>query len=302
MRNKSVILILMLIIVSGPILSAQQGPGGRSGGGGGRPGAQPGLPGGDSTVAAVEVTEQFHTISLGGRLEPKSRIVHQTTSSGYVQSVLVTEGQSVEIGQELLTIKRKDDVMDLYKPAVVTARIPGRISEILVQTEDEVNSGQPAMVIISTAEFLLKAKVSDKDAFRINIGQRVSGSTANGRTISGVLKSRSQEPDYQTGLFELNFVITNTGQVNIGEFVLLQLPIDRTRGIFVPRDAVSRRYGSFFVWVVNEADVLNTREVVLGEEFEDLVQIVEGLEPGERYLVRLTGREKEGDSIGPAGE
>ena len=116
MRNKSVVLILMLIIVSGSMLSAQHGPGG----GGGRPGAQSGQPGGGSPVAAAEVTEQFHTISLGGRLEPKSRIVHQTTSSGYVQSVLVTEGQSVETGQELLTIKRKDDVMDLYKPAVVT--------------------------------------------------------------------------------------------------------------------------------------------------------------------------------------
>ena len=287
----------MLIIVSGSMLSAQHGPGG-----GGRPGAQSGQPRGGSPVAAAEVTEQFHTISLGGRLEPKSRIVHQTTSSGYVQSVLVTEGQSVETGQELLTIKRKDDVMDLYKPAVVMARIPGRISEVLVQTGDEVNSGQPAVVIISTAEYLLKAKVSDKDAFRINIGQRVSGSTANGRTISGVLRSRSQEPDYQTGLFGLNFVITNTGKVNIGEFVLLQLPIDRTRGIFVSRDAVIRRYGSFFVWVVNDADALNAREVTLGEEFEDLVQIAEGLKPGERYLVRLIGREKEGDSIGPAGE
>jgi multidrug efflux pump subunit AcrA (membrane-fusion protein) len=203
----------------------------------------------------------------------------------------------VQPGEELLSIKRKDDVMDLYKPVPLTARINGRVSEVLVQVEAEVNAGDPAVVILGTEGYVLKANVSDKDAFRIDIGQPVSGLTAGGTTISGVLLSRSQEPDYSTGLFELTFQFPNSQRVDVGEFVLIDLPLDRVRGLFVPRDAVVRRYGKFFLWTVNDSQTLEAREVVLGPVFGELVLISDGLQPGERYLRRLTGREREGAPV-----
>jgi multidrug efflux pump subunit AcrA (membrane-fusion protein) len=224
--------------------------------------------------------------------------VHKTSSSGYIQSVRVREGQLVQAGEELLSIKRKDDVMDLYKPVPVTARITGRVSEVLVQVEAEVNAGEPAVVVLGTEGFVLEANVSDKDAFRIDIGQQVSGLTAGGTTISGVLLSRSQEPDYSTGLFELTFQFPDSQRVGVGEFVLIDLPVDRVRGLFVPRDVVVRRYGKFFLWIVNESQALEAREVTLGPVFGDLVLIKDGLQPGERYLRRLTGREREGAAVG----
>jgi len=207
---------------------------------------------------------------------------------------LVREGQLVEAGQELLSVKRKDDVMELYKPVPLTARISGRVSEVLVQPEAEVGTGDPAVVILGTQSYVLQANVSDKDAFRIDVGQQVTGRTTEGTAIRGVLRTRSQEPDYSTGLFELTFQFPDSQRVAIGEFVLIDLPIDRVRGLFVLRDVVVRRYGKYFLWIVNESQVLEAREVALGAVFGDLVLIREGLKPGERYLVRLTGREREG--------
>jgi multidrug efflux pump subunit AcrA (membrane-fusion protein) len=204
----------------------------------------------------------------------------------------------VEAGEELLSVKRKDDVMELYKPVPLTARISGRVSEVLVQLETEVNAGEAAVVILGTQGYLLEAYVSDKDAFRIDVGQAVTGRTAGGAAITGFLISRSQEPDYSTGLFELTFQFPNSQRVSIGEFVMIALPIDRIRGLFVPRDAVVRRYGKFYLWGVNESQVLEAREVTLGAVFGDLVLIREGLEPGQRYLRRLTGREREGAPAG----
>lgn len=290
-RAAIVVLILagLLAAVSG---SAQQGPGGRPGGraGGGRPGAA-----GGTTIAVAQLSEQSHSITVGGRLEPQSRIVHRISTSGFIQSIAVREGQLVEAGEELLKLKRKDDVMELYKPVPLTARISGRVSEVLVQPEDEVNAGNSAVVILGTEGYVLQANVSDKDAFRIDVGQQVTGQTAGGEVIRGALLSRSAEPDYSTGLFELTFRFPGSQRVAIGEFVLIDLPIDRVRGLFVPRDVAVRRYGKFFLWIVNESRELEAREVTLGQVFEDLVLIRQGLEPGERYLVRLTGREREGD-------
>lgn len=297
MKTAGIIMIITSLLLTAVSVSAQHG--GRAGPPPG-PGAGSGQDEGAdrSPIAIAQVSQQSHTITVGGRLEPQSRIVHKTSSSGYIQSVRVREGQLVQAGEELLSIKRKDDVMDLYKPVPVTARITGRVSEVLVQVEAEVNAGEPAVVVLGTEGFVLEANVSDKDAFRIDIGQQVSGLTAGGTTISGVLLSRSQEPDYSTGLFELTFQFPDSQRVGVGEFVLIDLPVDRVRGLFVPRDVVVRRYGKFFLWIVNESQALEAREVTLGPVFGDLVLIKDGLQPGERYLRRLTGREREGAAVG----
>ena len=48
---------------------------------------------------------------------------------------------------------------------------------------------------------------------------------------------------------------------------------------------------------VTEDETLSAREITLGETYGDMVKIEKGLTTGERYLSRLTGREKEGASI-----
>ena len=58
-----------------------------------------------------------------------------------------------------------------------------------------------------------------------------------------------------------------------------------------------RRYGKYFLWIVNADRELEAREVVLGPTYGDRVMIRQGLNVGERYLTRLTGREKEGAKI-----
>jgi len=96
--------------------------------------------------------------------------------------------------------------MNLYKPAPLTARISGRVSEVLVQQETEVSAGEPVVVVIGTAGYVMKAKVSCRDVYRINIGKSVTGRTTSGAVASGILPSRSTEPDYSTESFELTFL------------------------------------------------------------------------------------------------
>jgi len=300
MKRIAILAIAAWALLAAQMLSAQGGPGG-----GTRPRPGSGAAGNQAAagppVVAAELSLQSHTISVGGRLQPQSRIVHKTTSGGYIQSLRVSEGQPVQEGQELLSLKRKDDVMNLYKPVPLVSRLAGRVSEVLVQVGDEVNPGDPAVVILDDSGYRLEATVSDKDAFRVDIGQGVSARGSDGTAIRGVLANRSQEPDYATGLFTLTFRFPDSQQVSIGEFVLVELPIDRARGLFVPRDVVVRRYGKYFLWIVGDDGRLEAREVRLGRAYGDLVRLEQGLEPGERYLARLTGREREGATVEAAG-
>jgi hypothetical protein len=99
-------------------------------------------------------------------------------------------------------------------------------------------------------------------------------------------------------LFSLVFDFPEGGKAQVGEYLLVALPIDRTEGIFVPLKLVVRRYGSYSLWVANPENLLEAREVTPGPIFGERVLIAAGLAPGERYLTELTGREREGQSLG----
>jgi len=285
-------LLLALSLAAQAGRGAGTGPGGGSGGGG-----ESGSSGSAGPLAVTTIGERSNGITVVGRLEPEVRIEHQIPSAGYVDTILVQEGDTVAAGAQLLQIRRRDDLLELYQPVPLNARISGRIAEIHVSPESEVSAGSPAVTIIGTERFRLDAAVSDKDAFRVQIGQRVTGRTIDGGTISGTLRSRSQEPDYETGLFDLTFSFPRRGEVRIGEFILIELPVDTVQGVFVPRDAVVRRYGSFFVWVIAPDNTLVPQEVSVGPSFGDEVVILDGLDDGVSYLRTLTGREREGQPV-----
>lgn len=291
-RAAAVVAVAALLLAPGAGIS-QEGTG---------TGRGPAAAGDDPPVAEARVTEQYRTIAVGGRLRPRSRIVHHAPNEGYVRSVDVTEGQTVAVGQRLFSVERRDDVGNVFRPLVATARVAGRVSKVLVEVEDAIDLGDPAVVIIGTGGYELEAYVSDKDAFKVDPGQAVTARTAGGAPARGVLAARSQEPDYETGLFTLTFSFTNHPGMNIGQFLLIDLPVDRERGVFVRRELAVRRYGRYFLWVVSQDQVLEAREVELGPVYGDQVKIDRGLDPGERYLARLTGREREGMHIGRAGD
>jgi multidrug efflux pump subunit AcrA (membrane-fusion protein) len=303
-RTYRVMAMAAACLLCASLAVAQSGSGSGSGTGAGASSStptsgSPGAPagGGGPPVAEARESVQFRTIAVGGRLRPLKRVEHQAPSAGIVASVSVSVGQSVRAGQGLFSIRRRDDVNNLYKPAVVTARIGGRVAEVLVQSQDEISAGQNGVVIIGTDGYVLDAAITDKDAFKVDVGEAVTARSVGGTRLSGILTVRSQEPDYQTGLFSLTFEFPDSQRTHIGEFVLVELPVDRSRGLFVPRELVVRRYGSYYLWLVNREGLLEAREVDLGETYGQLVRIDRGLEPGERYLTRLTGREREGARV-----
>jgi multidrug resistance efflux pump len=50
-------------------------------------------------------------------------VVHSIPSAGFVADVRVREGQNVADGDILLTVRRRDDVLELYQPVPLPARV-----------------------------------------------------------------------------------------------------------------------------------------------------------------------------------
>jgi multidrug efflux pump subunit AcrA (membrane-fusion protein) len=264
----------------------------------GTPGATPAAPAvaprpAAPRIATAEPAERSQSVAVAGRLRPQSRIAHQATAAGYVSQILVREGQAVDEGAPLFSIER-NEVGRTFKPVVVESRVKGVVSEVLVDLTKEVKAGDAGVVVVATDSYTLEAKISDKDAFKVAIGQRVIGRSPDGSRFAGTLTARSQEPDYQTGLFSLTFEFPRAPGASIGTMLIVDLPTDTRRGIFVNRDILVRRYGKFYIWVVTPDNVLEAREVGVGAVYGEQIQLERGLAVGERYLSRINGREKAG--------
>ncbi len=264
---------------------------------GGPPGSARGA--GQSMVAEFGVRSR--STLVGGRLEPRSRISHAPPFSGYVREIYVQPGDRVEVGTELYLMER-DEIGRGFRPVVVSARIDGRVSVVDLELEQRVSQGAAGVTVLNDSEYHLDARISDKDAFHVEVGRMVQAEAANGRRVEGLLVQRSQEPDYESGLFTLRFRFPAGESLSIGSFLLIELPTERLSGVFVPRAAIERRLGRHFLWVIDEGtDELQLREVRVGESVGNETQVLDGIERGERYLARLTGREREGAPAGSRG-
>lgn len=267
----------------------------------GAPGGGPEGPGGGRPRPTATATEETRsqTVQVAGRLRPRARITHEVPVAGIVRGVAVEPGDPVQSGSSLFSVER-NEVGQTFRPAVIVSRIDGVVSEVFVDPEEEVQQGNPGVLVVGSDGYLLKAEISDKDAANLSVGQAVVARTREGQELSGRLTQRSQEPDYDTGLFSLTFRFSEAPAARIGTFVLIELPTEAVTGIFVPRDSVDRRYGRYYLWVVDEEEgVIRRREVTLGDAIGESLVIRSGIEAGTRYLPTLTGREREGAPAGP---
>jgi HlyD family secretion protein len=247
-------------------------------------------------IKEAEISIRVNSIFVAGRLELKSRIIYNSTVFGSVGELFVNIGDQVQTGHHLLRIDR-NDIGQSYKPVYVDSRISGVVSEINSQIYSDIQAGSPVITIVSTDSYIIDTVISDKDAFKIKVGQKVLGVNPDGLNLRGTLTGRSQEPDYNTGLFNLNFEFPKTEGFYIGSFILIKLETDQFEGIFINRDLLVRRYGKYFIWIIDSENKLTAREVKSGTVFGDDMQIISGLNSGERYLAKITGKETEGMEI-----
>jgi multidrug efflux pump subunit AcrA (membrane-fusion protein) len=295
-KSGPVLLAILIFASSADAIYAQSGMGGGTGpGGGGGPGAPPG--GGTGIFAVASPAAAGRTVTVGSRLVPVRKIVHNTSVPGYVDNVMVKVGDRVQRDQPLISLRR-DAVGETFQPLLLQSRLKGVVSEIHVYETEEMKSGAPAVTILDDSSYLLKTSLSDRDAAAIKkLGNiPVIGRTPEGESCRGKIVSISQEPDYSTGLFTLTMEFPWSEGLFPGMVLFVDLAAKAAAGISVEKTALAEKEGKFWMWTLNAENLLTLREVVPGKKDGPMVEIKTGLSAGDRYISRLSGNEREGMS------
>jgi membrane fusion protein, heavy metal efflux system len=182
----------------------------------------------------------------------------------------------------------------------VKSPMNGFVKEISVRSGEYVEAGQALAVITKDLSLQLQAEVPVRYATQLpfiseaNFRTLHDNTVYNTKELDGKMLSYGKALGENASLLPLYFSLTNNGSLIPGQAVEVYLksrPIENA--LVLPISALIEEQGNFFVYVQVAGESFDKRQVKLGAQDGTSVQIISGLNAGERvvtkgaYLVKL---------------
>lgn len=193
---------------------------------------------------------------------------------------------------------------DMQKYRVVKAPFDGVITLRNVDVGALVNAGNTLLFrIAQTGTLRTYINVPQTNASSVRVGQaaRLSVSNLPGRSFMGTVArtANSLDPASRTMLVEIQ-VPNPSGALLPGMYVQVDLSNTRTNPpLLVPGDALIVRADGTQVAVVGPDDTVHLQKVQLGRDYGDRLEVLSGLQPGDRIIANPGDSAREGVKINP---
>ncbi len=244
------------------------------------------------TAETLEADFEQSVLALGHiEVFPGKRHVISSRIPGRALKVNVKPDQGVKPGDELVILESRQPG-DPPPSVTIAAPIAGVVAELQVAPGKPVSPDDSLMSIVDLGVVHAIAKVPEHFAGRIAVGQkthiRVPGYPD--KTFEAVLEHLGALANAETGTLEAAFHVENPGLIlRPGMRAEFSIVTSSRAGVMsVPRAALQGEGASRFVYIA-DYDLENAFEKVpveIGEQNESMVEIVNGLFPGDTVVAR----------------
>ena len=276
-----------MLIVAGLMALSVFGGSGPAGGG---PAAGGGQGRSATVVQAVEVVlgSIENSVVINGDVLARTQVSLYPAMAGKIAEMLVQVGDRVFQGQTVAMVdpSRPGEV---YARSPVISTIGGTALQAPVSAGDTVTTGTAVYVVGNLDSLVVETFVPERfsTAIRMGLGAQVSFEAMPGERFAAAVSEISPvlDPASRTLRIRLQFQGRPDPRIRAGMFATVSLVTNSRSGIpVIPRAAVINTYGSWIVFVVNENSAAERREISLGLENEEFVEVTEGLAPGEMVV------------------
>jgi multidrug efflux pump subunit AcrA (membrane-fusion protein) len=252
-----------------------------------------------SELAYTEYREAAEGLANPDIVAPASGNVFFMAGGGLVPEDLISNAMSSEVGGFTSSMNFiAGGVEGMVEDMVFDIVLP----ELELGVGSFVKENSPAFIIVDLNHLLLRLNVEELDIGLVQEGQRVDVYLdALPRTVLEgkvtYVANRSSLSLSETPLFEVEVELHAPGEnLKLGYSALADIRVvDDEEAIVVPLEAVSMDpYPHVFVV---EDGVARGRNVVLGIEMEDRVEVLNGLEEGENIVVKGARNIEEGSRL-----
>jgi len=284
----------------------QRSAGTQGGGQGGAAGGQrAGAQGAARNAAAVRVvTVEQGTIEksviINGEILARNQVTIYPTVGGRLVESNYTVGDRVTRGAVVARIdpSRPGEV---YSRSSVTSTVAGTVLQAPYSVGDTVSTQTAVFIIGDLSSVLIETYIAERFVASISQGLRASvwfesmpGEifTAEVYEINPVL-----DPASRTLRIRLRFTKPDP-RIKAGMFATISLVTNRKTNIpVIPRLSVINTYGSWIVFIVDENNIARRREVTLGIDNEEYIEVLDGVKPGDRVVSAGQNFLSDGDPV-----
>ncbi len=181
--------------------------------------------------------------------------------------------------------------------ATVTAPIDGVITQKLANEGDIAAPGQPLLRLENVARLQVATAVPEALYRGIKAGDVVPVEVDGvDKPISAKVTRLNPAADPMSHSYTIKLDLAAPG-LRSGAFARVLFPTGRRSVLTVPRAAVLERAGITGVFVVDAQGMAQYRMVRLGQEAEGRVEVLSGLNPGERVVTGNAAAVNNGDKV-----
>ena len=240
-------------------------------------------------VLAVGPATLNVSLTLTGKLVPHEDLVSHITPrfSGVIRTVLKKLGDPVAKGETVAVIESNQSL----QPYEVKSQIPGVIVRRHATVGEAVTDASTLFDVADYSTLYADFFVFPGDFGRVRLGQRVLIRFPDAqKVVESAISFLSPVTDPETQSRFVRAVLPNPlATYQPGMFVTGDLVLEEaTVPVAVDGTALRTTEGKTVVFVESESLQFESRPVLTGRRDKDFVEVLKGLEPGERYVTGNT--------------
>jgi RND family efflux transporter MFP subunit len=181
--------------------------------------------------------------------------------------------------------------------ALVRAPFDGVITRKFTEVGDLASPGRPIVSLENPGQYQLVADVPETLVNGLKVGAPLRVTVpALQQELEGTIAELAPAADAGSRTFRAKINLPATPGLRSGQFGRAAVPVSDGKALFVPATAVCQRGQLQMVFVVTN-QVLQMRLIKTGRHRGELVEILSGLNPGERVVVRDVQQLQDGQPV-----
>jgi len=247
-----------------------------------------------NTMAAAQGTISDY-LALAGDIVASSAVDAFSDIAGRVSRIYVAVGSRVSRGDPIAEVDPSRPGME-FVPSVVRAPVSGTIVALPAQIGMTVSQAVPLARIAGGSGLEIRLYVAERFISRVGLRQtcEITLDAWPGEVFQGRISEISPVVDPSSRTMEVRVAVENAGtRLRAGMFAKVRIITEQKDNIVkIPSSALIRRFGEEYIFVA-QMDTENDgmyaaqrRNVVPGIIIDGVMEIQQGLNPGEDVVVR----------------
>ena len=238
-------------------------------------------------VAQEQLERDTHLVAIGAVSQKE---LDSSKAEAKAMQASIEAQESLISGLNVRMRRLGVDDGNQSSPSIIAIRSPfaGVVINVAAAPDTVVDPSSELFEVADLSRVWVQADVYEKDIGRIRVGQMASISVDSypGEKFTGEMTYIGDIVDLQTRTVKVRCEVPNpTTKLKLGMFVSVSLPtIFNKNALAVPATAIQQVEADKVVFVQRDATHFEKRVVQLGEDTGDWIEIISGLQKGEKVV------------------